>query len=452
MSWVTQELRLVQRSRFSMMALALLLVLSTVSVYTGAVEISRQRDDITRLAVLHEQDVDALSRKNTKAGDAGYAAYYTFYNTWNAPSQAAYLALGLRDASPYVLRIRTLGLQAQLYEGETFNPELALSGGFDFSFVLIYLVPLFIIALLHDLVSGERESGRLRLLLALPGRAGRLWTRRAGLRLALVLLCSVAPVMFSALVSSVPGAALGTVVIATATYVAFWGGLCMLIASVRGSSTAHATAAMGCWAVLTLVVPTLGNMAIAQAAPISQGAALMLKQRQNVHGAWDQPREATMQRFFQSHPEWKDTAALPAKFHWKWYYAFQQLGDESVAAEVSAYRAGLQARQLWTERLGWFLPGVGVQTVVHRVADTDLPAQLQYHTQVEAFHRAMRNFYYPYVFNERPFGPGDFAQRPRFKAQDHAPHFPVGPLMVLCFWSLIFVGMGTWALGRARIH
>src|SRR2546427_12680783 len=106
-------------------------------------------------------------------------------------------------------------------------------------------------------------------------------------------------------------------------------------------------ALMGCWAVLTLVLPTLANAALSRAIPVSQGVELMLAQRQTVHGAWDLPREQTMERFFRSHPEWRDTAALPAGFHWKWYYAFQQLGDESVASQFAAYRAGLQARQAW---------------------------------------------------------------------------------------------------------
>ena len=46
------------------------------------------------------------------------------------------------------------------------NPELALPGRFDFSFVLVFLAPLFVIALFHDLTSAERESGRWRTLAA----------------------------------------------------------------------------------------------------------------------------------------------------------------------------------------------------------------------------------------------------------------------------------------------
>ncbi|MDR8085506.1 ABC transporter permease, partial [Acinetobacter baumannii] len=84
-----------------------------------------------------EQDVASVARRYPQTPEGGSQAYYTFYATWDPPSDAAFLALGLRDGAPHVLRVRALGLQAQLYEGEVFNPELALAGRFDFAFVLI---------------------------------------------------------------------------------------------------------------------------------------------------------------------------------------------------------------------------------------------------------------------------------------------------------------------------
>ena len=50
-----------------------------------------------------------------------------------------------------------------------------------------------------------------------------------------------------------------------------------------------------------------------------------------------------MEKFFRTHPEWRHTAPLPSGFHWKWYYAFQQLGDESAAPQVAAYRRAVEA-------------------------------------------------------------------------------------------------------------
>ncbi|MBL8506729.1 MAG: DUF3526 domain-containing protein, partial [Methylobacillus glycogenes] len=233
-------------------------------------------------------------------------------------------------------------------------------------------------------------------------------------------------------------------------YVVFWSGLCLVVATLGGSSVANAMALMGCWAVLTLVLPTLANAALSRTIPVSQGVELMLAQRQTVHGAWDLPREQTMERFFRNHPEWRDTAPLPAGFHWKWYYAFQQLGDESVAPQFAAYRAGLQARQAWTGRLGWLLPGVGVQAALHRQAGTDLLAQLAYQDDIAAFHARLRAFLYPYLFEDRAFGAQDFAAQPAFTASLRPARPAWAQTAMLWVVAALAVLAACFAAGRVR--
>lgn len=439
MTWLMFEWRLIARSRLSAAALLLLLLFTALAVWSGLHEIARQRATIARLAPLHQQDVAALAARYPHSADAGSPAYYTFYNTWDPPSQAAFLALGLRDVAPYVLRVRALGLQAQLYEGESFNPEAALAGRFDFAFVLIYLTPLFVIALLHDVVSAERESGRLRLLQAMPSTR-QLWRRRIGLRYALLLACLIVPPACGAVWSQTLPAVVLAVLAVSAAYLAFWVAVAVLVATSRWRSVANATALMGVWAALVLVLPTLANLVLVRAIPVHQGVDLMLTQRQVVHGAWEVPREEIMRKFYAGHPDWKHSAPLSPGFHYKWYFAFHQLGDESVASDVRAYRNGLLARQTWSDRLGWILPGVAAQSVLHRLADTDLPAQLAYQDRIAAFHGDLRHFYYGYLFNERPFGSADFSKLPAFTPRPAAMTVPWTGLLVLLAVAALALG------------
>lgn len=412
MARLRHEWRLLVRSRLSLAALALLLLLSGFAVASGLAEIAQQRETIARLAPLNKTDIDAVAKRLSSVNDAGDAAYYTFHATWDAPSPLAFAALGQRDIAPSAMRVNALGLEGQLYQGENFNPELALLGRFDFAFVLIYLVPLFVIALMHDLVSGERESGRLSTLRALPGAARSLWLRRAGLRLALVLGAALVPLLAGGALSGAPAGRLLAMAAISALYVLFWFALVLLVNVRAWSSVTNATALMGAWITLTLVLPALANMAMLRAIPVEQGVDIMLVQRQNVHAAWEVPREETMHRFYVSHPEWRDSPPLSPDFEWKWYFAFHQLGDESVAGRAKAYRAGLIRRQLWTQRLGYILPGVGAQQMLHGLARTDLAAQLAYQDRIRAFHERLRHFYYGYMFTGRPFGVAEFSRAP----------------------------------------
>lgn len=445
MNRLAHEWRLLARSRLTVASLALLLALSALAVVLGTREIDREHRAIARLTALQQEEMTAQAGRYVQGADAGSAAYYGFHATWDPPSSAAFLAIGLRDASPYVLRVRALALQAQLHEGESFNPELALAGRFDFAFVLVYLAPLFLIALLYDLVTGERQAGRLVTLLSMPDAGRRLWLRRAGLRMALAFACLMLPLLIGAWANGATAAAVTTASLATAAYLAFWGGLALIVATRASHSTASATTLVGSWVVLTLVLPTLASALLTRAVPVRQGVELMLAQRQAVHGAWDLPREATMAQFFRTHPEWQHTAPLPAGFHWKWYYAFQQLGDDSVAPQVAAYRDGLLARQHWTARLGWLLPGVGVQAALHRQADTDLLAQLGYQDRVADFHARLRGFYYPYLFDERRFGAKDFDAQPRFDPSAPTPVMPLGQLASLVLLGAVALRLGVRA-------
>lgn len=409
-----QEARLFVRQRLALPALLLMALLSAASVWAGMAEISRQRDVIARIQPQQAADVAAIAKWVSKEGDAGNAAYYTFHATWDDPSALAFAAIGQRDVAPYILRVRALGLEAQLYESENYNAELALPGRFDWAFVLTYLAPLFVIVLLHDLKSGEREAGRFALLAAMARDERGLWRRRIILRIGLLWLALILPFMLGAVFSGTAIGGISVFLAVSAAYLAFWTLLSLWIGRKGSSSVTNAATLATSWLVLTLILPALAHLAINIAVPVRQGVELTLQQREKIHGGWDRPKEETMQAFFKVHSEWKDSKPVEGGFHWKWYYAFQHLGDLAAAPQAKAYRAGLEARDQMTFRTGFVLPAIGVQTLLHRKAQTDLRAGLAYQDRIRAYHERLRRFYYPYLFNETPFRDDDFAKTPKW--------------------------------------
>ena len=414
MSLWRHELRLLARQRLAVVALLLLGALTLAALVAGMAEVARQRAAIAAIPAAQAEDIGAVAAYVDRTQDAGSAAYYSFHPTWDAPAPLAFAALGMRDVAPYILRVRALGLEAQIHDGDTFNPELALPGRFDFAFVLVFLSPLFVIALFHDLVSGEREAGRQRTLEALPLGGRALWRRRTGLRLAAAWLALGVPFTVAAAIAGVAPVTIAGVLALTGAYLSFWVALAALVGRLRWSSVANAATLAAAWLVLVLIVPTLAHVAINAAVPVGQGAEIALAQREAVNRAWDIPREDTMRRFYARHPRWADSAPLGPAFHYKWYLAFHQNGDESVAGLVHAYRSGLEAREAAGRALGWILPAVGVQAALMRMARTDLTAHLAYQDRIRAFHARLREFYYAYLFRDRPFGKADFARAPRF--------------------------------------
>ena len=408
------EWRLLRRSRFAMAAVACLALLASVAVASGLAAIARQTAAIEQVRALSAAEQAEVARWAAAEGDAGTAAYYSMQATWDPPEPLAFAAIGFRDVIPYTLRVRALGLEAQLYESEQVNPELALAGRFDFAFVLVYLAPLFVIALFHDLVSGEREAGRLRALQALPAGGVGLWRRRGVLRLALLWAAIGLPFVVGAVVAGVSVGTASIVLAIALAYLLFWVALAALVGRWRGGSVANAATLAAVWLILTLVVPAGALVAINAANPVRQGVELTLAQREQVHGAWERPRAETMRRFLAANPHWANTPPLGEAFHYKWYFAFHDNADRAVARQSAQYRAGLVARDRAAGWLGAVVPPVGVQMLLARLAGTDVQAQLEYQAQVRAYHRRLRHYFYDYIFPDRRFDTNDYAAIPRF--------------------------------------
>lgn len=408
---LVREIRFFGRSPAAVAAIIGLALLASVAVAFGMAEVARERASITRFLQLQAVEEQALINS---AEDAGTFAYGDFRVTWNTPSALAFAALGQRDTAPSILRVRPLALEAQIYENEQTNPELALPGRFDLAFVATYLAPLVLIVLLHDLWSGEREAGRLGALRALPRAASRVFLPRVLVRAGLVGAALLIPFASGATLEGAPPEKALMFAGATVGLLGFWTLLAVLVARFGGRSTVNAAVLAGMWFALTLVGPTATSLVVNAAVPTPEGARLARENRDAVHAAWDLPRQATLDRFLVLYPEWSETEPMTTPFHWKWYFAAQHLGDVSVAKISAAYRQGVDRRERLARTAGWLMPPVGFQQIMHRVAETDVEAQLAYQDRIRNFHAQLRTFYYPYLFADRAFGPDDYNLGPRF--------------------------------------
>ena len=71
------------------------------------------------------------------------------------------MAIGQRDVNPSIQSVTIRGLEGQKYDSELNNPNNFLLGNIDFSFVLIYLFPLLIIAFTYNIDFGRKRKRHL---------------------------------------------------------------------------------------------------------------------------------------------------------------------------------------------------------------------------------------------------------------------------------------------------
>ena len=410
-SALLREAWLMSRDRAAIFWLGLALLLSVFSVFGGVEEVRHQRGEIAKLI-----ELDAMDRKGELArqSDWGGAAYYAFHLTYDPPTDLAFAALGQRESAAWKHRVRMLALEGQIHETDASNPELALAGRIDFSFFAAYLAPLLVIFLLYDLKSGERVAGRMELLTATAGKAAAPWRMRAAIRIAALAACMLLPLGIGAAVMSAPAADILLVSLAVGLHLLVWWGLVALIDRLSAAPTTQLTILIGVWLLLAVLVPATGRILVERAVPVPSGADILMVQREAVNRAWDMPKEDTMVPFTERHPEWADYSAIDAGFDWRWYYAFQQAGDQAAEEISEAYTRGRLRRDQAAGLAAWMSPPALLERHLQSLAGTDVRSVIAYEQSVRNFHAELRSFYYARLFPGKAFSLEDTDGLPEY--------------------------------------
>ncbi|MFK8031621.1 MAG: DUF3526 domain-containing protein [Gammaproteobacteria bacterium] len=388
------------RDRQAVATIIAAFLLAIVAVGMGLVNVAIQQDEITSLRSSTEADLQAVLPDQP---DPGSASYYSFRLAVDPPSELAFAARGVRDQLPWKHRLRLLALEGQIYENDTGNPELGQTGRIDYAFLISVLAPLLVILLLHDVVDAERRHNRLDLLAVTAGNSAKLVRWRSLLRSTLLALGLLLPFIAGALWSGASAVTTVVLIACTLTYILVWSGAVVWIAKRTKSAATAATLCIGLWTVLVLIVPLSAGAVAERTIDVPQGGDILLQQREVVNRAWDLPEEVTMERFVGTHPEWSDYTEIGNGFEWKWYYAFQQVGDESVAELSKSLREGVRERDDFMGKAAWLSPPLLVDRLFTRLARTDIAAFQRYDRCARDYHAYLRKAHYPMIFEAVPF-------------------------------------------------
>lgn len=412
MNALLRETRFLAKDRGAVLWIVLALLLSVAATGFGIAEVREQRKTI---AVLLAEDAKDRANAISKYDAWGDAAYDAFHLTYAPPSDFAFAALGQRDTAPWLHRVRMLSLESQIHEADTANADFGLIGRFDFAFLAAAVAPLLLILLLHDLRAGERVAGRHDWLVASAGTPRRLWLPRAGVRFGGLALALLVPFWIGA---AIEGAGFVLALAASALVVgslAAWWAIIAVVGRRNASPPALLAALVGIWLMLALLIPAAARAGIEAAIPVPDGAEILMLQREAVNDAWDKPKAATMTPFLARHPEWQALGTVEKPFEWKWYFAFQQVGDQQAEPIVTAYRQGRLARD---RAAGWaalLSPAALTERGLERLAGTDTRAMIAYEDRVRAFHARLRAFHYPLFFRDPPYDPVVLDGLPRYE-------------------------------------
>ncbi len=445
------EFRLMARERGAWVMLALLAGALVYGLWNGAQVAKPQREVAKAIAEENENFQSQLRQYLGQQAVDPKAVAGRGTMAVLPPAPLPLLATGQSDLSPGHESVVLWKLAAS---GETRseleNPSRLLAGRFDLAFVLVWLFPLCLLAMVYDLMAGDRESGTLRLALA-QGITPWRWMARRALARSLPILALAALATFGAsLFGGTNGAGLrGILAVAVVlAYGLFWVALAVAVNVVARSAASAATSLGAAWVLLVLVAPTLLNVTVETLHPTPSRPELVAAGRK-ASGEAEKRGGELLNSFYRDHPELAP-AGQQADFAAQHLTVQTEVG-RAVEPVRQKFDEQLAQQQAAVNRWRFVSPAIAAHEALTDLAGTGYWRHRAFRDQVNAFKKSVADFYTPKIHLRQTLTMADFERLPRFEFREEPTAAWLNRTGTGLAGMLAFAGvLGAWTWQRMR--
>lgn len=361
------------------------------------------------------------------------------------PSDLSFLATGQSDMFTHFVKPTVSGDDLALNFTEMTSPVQLLFGSFDVAFVIIFLLPLLIIAFSYDVLSAERESGSLRLLAAQPISLYKWLFQKLGLRFFWVMIIMILALTLVFLINQVPlrsnfGALIGFLAI-TMTYALFWFALAFAINLWVGSSAKNAVALLGLWVLFVLLVPAVLNQMGGTLYPMPS-RTLMINEMRAIKAEATEQQDEILDNYLRDHPEYAVNDSTQKRSFWHSYMASQQLVKKELEPVLDRYEGQIENQQKLLDRFIWLSPAIVVLESLNRLSGNGNKSYESYREQVVSFAQEWRNHFLPMLYNNQTFRSENYEELPEFTFEQPVNKSQLSSFSIVLCSALIVIAIG----------
>ncbi len=432
------------------------------SRFQGQTIAELQRSDGLRLAgldsLLRRADVDSAVTV-PPAGALG-ATGATRHAVLSVPPLGA-MAVGTSDLHPYYARVSIRSKSSFMATDELENPHNLLAGRFDLVFVVVYVMPLLLIALTYNTVPAERDQGTMALWRAQPIDAARVLRAKLGVRVAFVGVTVICALAAAAVALGVPVGELAVLwrllcwLAAVLCYLVFWAGVLLLINTVARTSPSAAVMALGTWLLIVVIIPASVAAVVSARYPAPSRVALTTAAREASDRAAAEG-DAAVGQFLADHPEMLRTGTLAAPNAWGRTIAVQERSAAALVPVYTAFDEALARQHRAAAAASLLSPAVIVQDVLHDLADRGTARFRAFDAAIDTHHRDWQAFFFTRVFADQRFRSADLSALPRFRFQEFSTSQLLaansGRLLAILLPGLLIAAVGWRRLRGVPVH
>lgn len=249
------------------------------------------------------------------------------------------------------------------------NGLAVLYGRFDISFLVTFLLPLFIIALNYNVLSAEKENGTLKILHSQGATHLQLACSKTIVSTSFFTLLLLVPVVCSMIMTKDFSGSLNAIAAYLAIgflYTLFWHILSVFVNRMLKSSAYNATLLLSWWLALVIVLPSLVNTLTEIVHPVPSRTKFITEYRRVQSDIGRDSNSAVLDKYFFDHPELvkQDTAGNQRNKANEFYKASHVTQDKTQKALEPVYAKhdeALRSANAFATRIGRISPAVCMQ-------------------------------------------------------------------------------------------
>ncbi|MHB1378742.1 MAG: DUF3526 domain-containing protein [Desulfurivibrionaceae bacterium] len=385
-------------------------------------------------------------------------------------SPLSFLAVGESDLYPAAIPVTAKGKDSFLFNDEINNPTHLLTGVFDPAFAVVFLLPLFILALTYNIISGEREQGTLSLNAASPVPMRVIMSAKLLVRVAVPVFTAVA-VLMAAVYCLQPTALASASILAVAlvVYGMFWGAAALAINGFGLDSTGNALIMSILWISSAFILPAMIDAAVELRHPAPARSAVVLAVRNStVKG--DSAQDAAQSQYDLEHAGTDYTHGDSTTVHTHYdptmirgttedknYRQLQSIKNSQAVGD-SIYQEQqhiLAQRKALADKLRFLSPVMVMQDIFSETAGNGMVRYGSYMEQVDRFHDSWRTFFVALAEQGIRLDASLYDDFPKFRYEDNSRsetnHRIAAGILAISFFFIGSAAAAKLLLNRFRV-
>lgn len=444
------------RQRWLLLSLLLFIVTGLLSIRSANQTIRArfvQGDSIRQsyarsLDVVLEKFSDTLTDKGkADARNAGLPVMINFWlpqNVIKDPGPLSALSLGLIDVQPWHRQVKYTKNYDDSTDMPVSNPMTLFAGNFDLAFVIIYLLPLLVLAYCYSLYSSEKEAGTLALLTIQAGSVHRIIRLKFLFRflvlLSVLIIINVLGFVLAEKHASLPGSFILWWMVLSLLYLLLWTGIAYVVVALQKSATASGLYLVSSWLLLLIVLPSLINTYIQSKHPLPMKDELASYRRHQGEEIWGTSARILSDSFNRYNPQYaasinpaKDTMHLSTRYVAGYY----DLLERRMERVIIPFEKQVTQRNDHFAAVSRWIPVLSCQHLFNCLAGTQLSAYREFFQQADVYQKNWKDFLYAFHIPGKKLTQQDMQRFPVFYYRQ--PPLPVKEMTAQAGYMLLLI-------------